>query len=186
MGWLSPLRSPPPFSCFSCLRPAKGHVPSEPLSSLSATISRTGLCYFPEPSTPRLPRSPHPPRGFLWPLPKAGNGSELPAIVLRRPLCASGSGRTANRNRLSRTPPGPRPRLAFSSGGTGASEQTGPPHQRGGFPVAMPGVRVEAEPLPPPQCLKGGGGGRRKLCPAASRSSSVFPPAVPWHGEVEM
>lgn len=28
--------------------------------------------------------------------------------------------------------------------------------------MAMPRVRVEAEPLPPPQCLKGGGGGRRK------------------------
>lgn len=63
-GCLSRLALPPiPLSCFSCLRPAKGHVPSETLSSLSASISQTGLCYFPEPSPPCLPR-PGPPRGF--------------------------------------------------------------------------------------------------------------------------
>lgn len=50
---------PPPLHCSSCLHPAKGHVPSKPLSSLSASISQTALCYFPEPSPPLLPY-PHP------------------------------------------------------------------------------------------------------------------------------
>lgn len=143
-----------PLSRFSCLRPAKGHVPSEPLSSLSASISQTGLCYFPEPSPPRLPR-PHPPQGFLRPLPRAGNCSRLPAIVHRLPLCARGSGRPANRNQLSRIP---RP-LGLSSlfpaqaswQENGAAGSTDPLGQWG-----VSGAVAVAEP--PPQCPPGGGG----------------------------
>lgn len=77
------------------------------------------------PSAPALSPS-LPPQGFLWPLPKAGNSSWLPAIVLWLLLCASGSERTANRNQLSRIA---RPRglgLLFPALGTIVGEPTRP------------------------------------------------------------
>lgn len=73
---------------------------------------------------------------------------------------------------------------------TGPPAAADPPRvvgcERGGRLVLLPWVLVAAKPRPrcPPGGGRGGGGGR-KLWLAGSQSSSKFPPAVPWHGEVE-
>lgn len=52
-----------------------------------------------------------------------------PAAALRERKQEDGKQESAQQN-----PPGPRPRLAFSSRGTGAGEQTGPPQAAGRVP----------------------------------------------------